>query len=185
MSLELHPAIFLDRDGVLIENRDKYVLSWADVVILPGALEALAKASRSPYKIVIITNQSAVGRGVISLSTAEEINRQLLKKIHEAGGRVDGVFMCPHRPEDSCNCRKPQPGLLFQAAQALSLDLNRSILIGDALSDITAGKTAGIARTLLVQTGRGMSQVRKAEAGHLKPFLVYETLADALAAFIT
>lgn len=185
MSLDLHPALFLDRDGVLIENRDEYVLSWADVVILPGALEALAKASRSPYKIVIVTNQSAIGRGLISLSMAEEINHQLLKKIHEAGGRVDGVFMCPHRPEESCNCRKPQPGLLFQAAQALSLDLNRSILIGDALSDITAGQAAGIAQTILVQTGRGKSQAIKAEAGHLKPFLVYETLAEALAAFIT
>jgi len=185
MSPELHPAVFLDRDGVLIENRDEYVLSWADVVILPGALEALAKASRSSYKIVIVTNQSAIGRGLISRSMAEEINHQLLKKIKAAGGRVDGVFMCPHRPEDSCTCRKPQPGLLFQAAQALSLDLSRSILIGDALSDITAGQAAGIAQTILVQTGRGKSQVLRAEAGHLKPFLVYGTLADALAGFIT
>ncbi len=185
MSPALFPALFLDRDGVLIENRDEYVLSWADVVILPEALEALARASLSLYKIVIVTNQSAIGRGLLSLSMADEINSRLLKKIQAAGGRIDGVFMCPHSPEDACSCRKPQPGLLFQAAQALSLNLKQSILIGDALSDIIAGQAAGIPQTILVQTGRGKSQALKAETGHLKPFLVYPTLADVLAALIT
>ncbi len=185
MSANLHPAIFLDRDGVLIENREEYVRSWEDVEIYPGALEALAKASLSPYKIIIVTNQSAVGRGLISLRAAEEINEQLLKKIVSAGGRIDGVFMCPHAPEDGCSCRKPQPGLLLQAAQALSLDLACSILIGDALSDITAGQLAGIPTTILVRTGRGKDQALRAEAIHLKPFTIYNTLADALAASIT
>jgi D-glycero-D-manno-heptose 1,7-bisphosphate phosphatase len=184
MTPDLYPALLLDRDGVLIENREDYVLSWADVEIYPGALEALARASRSPYKIVIVTNQSAIGRGLISLQKAEEINQQLLKKIKAAGGRVDGVFMCPHAPEDGCTCRKPQPGLLFQAAQALSLDLSRSILIGDALSDIRAGQAAGISQTILVRTGRGRSQALKAEAEHLNPFLIYDTLAVALADLI-
>ena len=182
---DLYPALLLDRDGVLIENREEYVLSWADVEIYPGALEALARAGRSPYKIVIVTNQSAIGRGLISLQKAEEINQQLLKKIEAVGGRVDGVFMCPHAPEEGCTCRKPQPGLLFQAAQALSLDLSRSILIGDALSDIRAAQAAGIPQTILVRTGRGKSQALKAEAEHLKPFLVYDTLAVALADLIT
>jgi D-glycero-D-manno-heptose 1,7-bisphosphate phosphatase len=181
----LRPAIFLDRDGVLIENRDEYILSWDDVEIFPEALAALAKASSSPYKIVIITNQSAIGRGLLTLSKAEEINKQLLKKVKAAGGRIDGIFMCPHTPDVGCTCRKPQPGLLFQAAQDLSLDLSRSILIGDALSDISAGQSAGIPQTILVKTGRGKSQALKSEANHLKPFLVYETLADALAALIT
>jgi D-glycero-D-manno-heptose 1,7-bisphosphate phosphatase len=185
MSPALHPALFLDRDGVLIENRDEYVLSWTDVVILPGALEALARVSHSLYKVVIVTNQSAIGRGLLSASMADEINYRLLKKIRAAGGRIDGIFMCPHSPEEACSCRKPQPGLLFQAAQALSLDLKRSILIGDALSDIIAGRSAGITQTVLVQTGRGKSQELKEEAGHLKPFLIYATLADALAALIT
>jgi D-glycero-D-manno-heptose 1,7-bisphosphate phosphatase len=185
MTPDLYPALLLDRDGVIIENRDEYVLSWADVEIYPGALEALARASRSRYKIVIVTNQSAIGRGKISREKAEEINQQLLKKIEAAGGRVDGVFMCPHTPEDGCTCRKPQPGLLFQAAQTLSLDLSRSILIGDALSDIRAGQAAGIHQSILVRTGRGKSQALEAGANHLKPFLIYDTLADALAELIT
>jgi D-glycero-D-manno-heptose 1,7-bisphosphate phosphatase len=185
MPPELYPAIFLDRDGVLIENRDEYIRSWADVEIFPEALEALAMANRSPYKIVIVTNQSAIGRGIVTRDKAEEINVQLLKMIRAAGGRIDGTFMCPHTPEDRCACRKPQPGLLFQAAQALSLDLSQSILIGDALSDIAAGQAAGIPTTILVQTGRGKKQDLTAAAGHLKPFLVYKTLAEALAGLIT
>lgn len=181
MASTLYPAIFLDRDGVLIQNRDEYVRSWADVEIFPEAITALAKASSSPYKIVIITNQSAIGRGLITLETAEDINQQLLKKIEAAGGRVDGIYMCPHAPEAMCACRKPKPGLIFQAAQELSLDLSRSILIGDALSDITAGQAACIPQTILVRTGRGKRQDLKNDAAHLQPFLIYENLADALA----
>src|SRR4030067_60755 len=104
----IQPAIFLDRDGVLIENRSSYVLRWEDVEIYPQALAALAQASSSSYKIILITNQSAVGRAIIELETALEINLRLVQKIEETGGRIDGVFMCPHKPEDHCECRKPK-----------------------------------------------------------------------------
>jgi D-glycero-D-manno-heptose 1,7-bisphosphate phosphatase len=107
----MEPAIFLDRDGVIIENRPSYVRSWADVVILPLALEAMARIHASPFKIVIVTNQSAVGRGLLGLEEAWAINHHLQQVIEESGGRVDGLFMCPHSPEDHCNCRKPKPGL--------------------------------------------------------------------------
>lgn len=175
------PAIFLDRDGVIIENRPDYIRTWADVVIYKQALEALAKISSFPYKIVIITNQSVVGRGLIPLSVATDINHRLLGEIQKAGGRVDGVFMCPHAPEANCNCRKPQPGLLFQAASALSLDLSQSLLIGDTLSDLKAGQVAGVKQTALVKTGLGLHQADVPEASTLTPFPVYNTLADALA----
>lgn len=180
----MHPAIFLDRDGVIIENRASYVRSWTDVTIYPQALDALAMASSSPYKIVIVTNQSAVGRGIISREQAEDINTKLLKVIEQAGGRIDGVFMCPHDPQIECDCRKPQPGLLHQAANNLSLDLSRSVMIGDALSDLLAGQAAGIHQTILVRTGRGDSQSRLPETSYLKPYLIFETLADALAELI-
>lgn len=180
----MFPALFLDRDGVIIENRASYVQSWADVRFYPGALEALRRTKSSPYKIVIVTNQSAVGRGIISLETADEINRRLVKTIEEHGGRVDGLFMCPHAPSDGCACRKPAPGLLLQAAQALSLDLGQSILIGDALSDLQAGQAAGIRQIVLVRTGRGSEQERLVVPGTLKPFLTFDTLEQALAALI-
>lgn len=176
----VYPAIFLDRDGVIIENRPAYIRSWADVSFYPLVLETLAEASASPYKIVIVTNQSAVGRGIISLEAAMEINQRVVKVIEEHGGRVDGVFMCPHAPEEGCWCRKPNPGLFFQAAEALGLDLERSIVIGDALSDLQAGQSAGVGLTVLVLTGRGQSQINRARPDHLKPFLTFPTLVEAL-----
>ena len=173
-------AIFLDRDGVIIENVASYVRSWADVSILPGAVEALARLKTSPIKIIVVTNQSAVGRGILPLSEAHQINDRLVRVIEEAGGRVDGVFMCPHAPQESCSCRKPEPGLFLQAASAFSLDLGRSILVGDALTDIRAGQAAGIKTNVLVRTGRGADQLALPEARLLPPFAVYDRLSDVI-----
>ena len=152
------PALFLDRDGVIIENRPNYVRSWDNVNIFPQVLDALAQVNRSDHKIIIVTNQSAVSRGFITLEEAEIINRRLVNIIEEAGGKVDGVFMCPHHPDEGCVCRKPKPGLLLQAAKSLRLDLSASVLIGDALTDLEAGKAAGVSRLVLVRTGRGAAQ---------------------------
>jgi histidinol-phosphate phosphatase family protein len=176
----MQPAIFLDRDGVIIENRSSYVRSWNDVEIYSQALQALARINASPYLIIIITNQSAIGRGILSLELALEINQRLLEAIREAGGRVDAVFMCPHAPEASCDCRKPRPGLLLKAADCLQIDLSQSLMIGDALSDIQAGQAAGVGKTALVRTGRGSTQAFLPVPGELQPFLIYDTLSDAL-----
>jgi D-glycero-D-manno-heptose 1,7-bisphosphate phosphatase len=166
----MRPAIFLDRDGVIIENLDGYVRSWNDVTFIPGALESLAAMAATPYAIVIATNQAGVGRGLIPLTEAEAINERLCDEIIRAGGRVDGLYMCPHRPEDECECRKPRPGMLRRAAYELALDLSRSWMIGDALTDLQAGKAAG-AHTLLVLTGRGMAQKRLHRLGDGYPDL--------------
>lgn len=175
------PALFLDRDGVIIENCSNYVRSWADVDIYPQALEALAAFRGRPYAIVIVTNQSVVGRGYLPLAEAEAINHRLVAVIEAAGGRVDAALICPHAPEDNCDCRKPEPGLLLRAAESLSLDLGRSVMIGDALSDVQAGRAAGVGQSILVRTGRGKQQEMLSEAVGLRPFPVFDTLADALA----
>lgn len=167
-----------------MENRTSYVRDWGDVDIFPQALQSLAKVSGSPFKFVIVTNQSAVGRGIISLEVAREINDRLVETITKSGGRIDGVFMCPHAPKDHCNCRKPEPGLLLQAAEKLTIDLNKSYLIGDALSDLLAGQAAGVKQTILVLTGRGMSQALLLKPKHLKPYLTYDSLSDALSDLI-
>lgn len=177
-------ALFLDRDGVIIENRADYIRRWADVEIFPQALEALARIRHHPLHIVIITNQSAVGRGLLKKTEAEAINVRLVKTIHEAGGRIDAVFMCPHTPEQNCTCRKPRPGLILQAAETLGLDLSRSILIGDALSDIQAGQAAGISTNILVLTGRGFEQRALPEAERMPPFQIFPDLSAALDALI-
>ena len=174
------PAIFLDRDGVIIENRTDYCRSWEEVVILPGALQALARAQGTSYAVVIITNQSAVGRGLVDRETTDDINVRLVAAIRAAGGRGDGVYMCPHAPEDGCACRKPKPGLLLQASRDLSLDLLRSVLIGDSLSDIEAARAAGVGRAMLVRTGRGLEQLALARATGVGDFAVFADLSEAL-----
>lgn len=180
----MHPAIFLDRDGVLIENRSKYIRHWEDVEFLPGVLAALSQLSTKPQKIIIITNQSAVGRGIITQTAAEQINDQLMSVIRGAGGRIDGLYMCPHKPEDQCTCRKPQPGLITRAAKELSVDLSNSHLVGDALSDLEAGRNAGINQVALVLTGRGSSQLSLPESKILQPFPVFRSLSEALSAVL-
>jgi D-glycero-D-manno-heptose 1,7-bisphosphate phosphatase len=176
----MQPALFLDRDGVIIENRSDYVRNWSQVKILPQAVSALVDASASPFRIVLITNQSGIGRGLIPLETAVEINKRLVEIIERAGGRIDRVYMCPHKPSDQCNCRKPQPGMILQAAKDLALDLENSILIGDALTDIQAGRKAGIGQVALVRTGRGAEQEKSKLIANMQPFPIYNNLSSAL-----
>lgn len=178
----MYPALFLDRDGVLIENRPDYVRDWSQVKIIPEAIHALSLAPARNYKIVIVTNQSAVGRGLVLQANAEEINRRLVNLIHHHGGQVDGVYMCTHQPDDHCLCRKPRPGLLLQAAGELSLDLQRSWMIGDAWSDVQAGQRAGVGHTILLRTGRGAEQLLQPCPEELAGYLIFDNLPTAFAA---
>ncbi len=173
-------GIFLDRDGVIIEHRPGYVLSWSDVVIYPQALAALARLRGRRLKISIITNQSAIGRGLLNAGDAAEINRRIEQEIEKAGGRIDGIFTCPHHPKDGCSCRKPRPGLILEAASALGVDLAQSILIGDNLSDLQAGRAAGIPQLALVRTGLGTEQLQAPLPEGLPDFLIYSDLEEAL-----
>jgi D-glycero-D-manno-heptose 1,7-bisphosphate phosphatase len=176
----MYPAIFFDRDGVLIDNVDNYVRTWYDVVIYSGVPEALACLGATPYRIIIVTNQSVIGRGIISLKTAQEINERLISSIRQTGGRIDAIFMCPHTPEEDCQCRKPKPGLILQAATDLCLDLTRSIMVGDGLSDLMAGQAAGIPINILVRTGRGENQANLPEAASLKHYYIYDKVQDVI-----
>lgn len=182
MAAERQPALFLDRDGVIIENRDHYVLSWTDVEFLPGALEALASLRDAPLRIVIVTNQSPIGRGLVDRATIEDINARVIAAIETAGGRIDAAYICPHAPADGCDCRKPQPGMLRQAAADLNIDLSQSVMVGDALTDIGAGQSAGVAEAVLVRTGRGARQEQLPTAATMPPFRVLDSLAAVVAA---
>ena len=149
--------MFLDRDGVIIQNRQDYVKSWKEVCFLPKSIAALRRLGHSEYAVVMVTNQSVVGRGIITQDQALAINEQVISKIRDLQGRVDASFLCPHAPGDGCDCRKPAPGMLLQAASLLALDLEQSFLVGDSLSDVQAAQAAG-ARGILVLTGRGLGQ---------------------------
>jgi histidinol-phosphate phosphatase family protein len=178
------PAVFLDRDGVVIENRSAYVRRWEDVKIFESALEALAELAGRPHRVFLVTNQSAVGRGLMKLQDAEAINDRLLAEIARRGGRIDGVYMCPHKPADGCACRKPLPGMILEAAGAHGLDLARSILIGDAVSDLQAARAAGIPVYALVRTGRGLEEEKRLGEMGFEGTSVFADLKAALGALL-
>jgi D-glycero-D-manno-heptose 1,7-bisphosphate phosphatase len=179
------PALFLDRDGVINENRASYVRSWADVELLPQALRALALVRDWPYKIIVVTNQSAVGRGIISLAQAEAINAGIVTAVTQHGGRIDAAYLCPHAPSANCNCRKPRPGMLLRAAQEHGIEIGRSVMIGDALTDLQAGQGAGVAQTILLRTGRGQAQLQLPQAAGLYPFTICDDLYQAVQTIIS
>jgi D-glycero-D-manno-heptose 1,7-bisphosphate phosphatase len=154
----MHRAVFIDRDGVICHNRHDHVKNWEEFAFLPGALEALVGLASSDLYIVIITNQAIINRHIVSAEVVEGIHVRMVQAIEAAGGRVDRVMYCPHRPDEHCACRKPQPGMLLKATEELGLDLSRSYLIGDAETDMQVGEAAGC-RRYLVLTGRGRRQL--------------------------
>ena len=146
-------AIFIDRDGTLNVERN-YLSRPEDLELIPGAGESLALARAAGWTIVVITNQSGIGRGYFDESTLDFIHGHLLGLLAAESSGVDAIYHCPHIPSDSCTCRKPEPGMLQQAATDLGIDLSASWMIGDNVSDIGAGIAAGC-RTILVRTGHG------------------------------
>lgn len=146
-------AIFLDRDGVINRNRVDYVKTWSEFEFLPGALAALARLHAAGRRVIVVSNQSAVERGLLTMAALEQLHRRMRAAVAEAGGEITEVLVCPHRPERGCSCRKPRPGLLLAARDRLGVDLRRSVLVGDHVSDVGAALAAGCA-AVLVLTGR-------------------------------
>jgi D-glycero-D-manno-heptose 1,7-bisphosphate phosphatase len=168
---------------VILEHRDDYVKSLAEAVIMPAALAALQRLAPSSYRIVIVTNQALVGRGIIPLGEVQAINQWTVDEIRRAGGRIDGWYLCPHHPSANCGCRKPKPGMLLDAAADLHIDLARSVMIGDAITDLQAGRAAGT-RPILVRTGRGQTQSELLRTNGLIDTPVFDDLAQAVRAIL-
>jgi D-glycero-D-manno-heptose 1,7-bisphosphate phosphatase len=152
-------TIFVDRDGVINENRADYVKSWQEFKFLAGSREALAKLTQAGHRIIVCTNQAAVARGRMSIETVEEIHCRMLAGIAEFGGAVERVYYCPHGKDENCPCRKPRPGMLLRARDELGIDLSDAVFIGDSMTDVQAGQAAGV-RSILVLTGLGVEQFR-------------------------
>jgi D-glycero-D-manno-heptose 1,7-bisphosphate phosphatase len=150
------PTVFLDRDGVIIENRLDYVRSVADVVLLPGTIEAVRRLSVRT-EVVFVTNQSVIGRGLAEADDIVAVHDHVVAQFSRAGVPIRGSAICPHAPAEDCFCRKPKPGMLRAAAAAWNCRLETSWMVGDALSDILAAEAAG-AQAVLVRTGRGAVQ---------------------------
>ena len=136
-------AVFFDRDGVINKERKNYVKTIEELEIFPNIIEPIKKLKNSGFVIIVVTNQSAINRGLITHKKVEEIHSTIQEYLKKYGTKIDGFYYCPHRPDENCQCRKPKPGLLFKAADELQLNLQSSWLIGDNDTDTQAAITAG------------------------------------------
>ena len=148
----MNKAVFLDRDGTVIEHVH-YVTDPAKVAIVPGGVEALRKLRDDGYLLVLVSNQSLVGRGYGTVEDVEAVNARMLELLAEGGVTIDCVKYCPHRPEDDCPNRKPNPGMLLEAAKELDIDLGLSVMIGDNVTDVEAAENAGCSLNVLLGAG--------------------------------
>lgn len=178
-------AAFIDRDGVLNEER-AFVYRTEDFALLPGAIEALRALQAAGYLLVVITNQSGIARGLYSEADYLALTAHMRERLQADGVTLDAVEYCPHladapveRYRVDCDCRKPRPGMLAKAIRALDIDPRVSLLVGDRLSDVEAGRAAGVGRCFLVRTGYLLSQEAVARADG-----VYDDLLSCVGAVL-
>jgi len=147
-------AVFLDRDGTI--SKDVHFCSRVeDFEILPNAPQAIRLLNRHGFKVIVVTNQSGVGRGYFTEDALHDMHRYMRRELARHGAFIDAIYYCDHHPADGCDCRKPKPELLLRAARDCSVDLNRSFMVGDAERDMAAGKAAGCRTALITGNGKG------------------------------
>lgn len=135
--------VLLDRDGVLIARREGYVLAPDEVLLIPGAADAVRRLRAAGHRVFVVTNQSPVGRGLLTSDRLSRIHQRVTALIRAEGGDIDGYFICPHHPDAGCTCRKPRPGLLHAARDIAGVELRDATLVGDQTTDIEAAQAAG------------------------------------------
>lgn len=169
-------AVFLDRDGVINSDRDDYVKNPDELRIYPFAPEALRRLTEAGWPVFVVSNQQGIAKGVVSEDDLLAIEREIARRVEEAGGKITAFYYCTHLASDDCSCRKPRPGLILKAAKEHGIDLKQSVMVGDTERDLIAGKSAGC-KTVLVLTGK----LTRECAQHIsrRPDFVADTLAEA------
>jgi D-glycero-D-manno-heptose 1,7-bisphosphate phosphatase len=165
-------AVILDRDGTIVVDRG-YLDDPAQLCLLPGAAQGLRSLHERGHQIIVVSNQSGVGRGLLTLTRMHEINGLLTRMLEAAGAKLDGIYCCPHRPEDNCACRKPKTKLVLDAAAALGFDPNNCVVIGDKSSDIELGRR--LQATTILVSGNG----RTSDGEWIEPDFVVRDLVEA------
>lgn len=153
------PAVFIDRDGTLNVEKN-YLYRIADWEWIPGAVAAIRRLNGAGYKVVVVTNQAGIARGLYGEAEMAALHAHVDRELAKAGARIDAYYHCPHHPdfsEGTCVCRKPEPGMLLSASRELGIDLDRSWLVGDKCSDLEAARAVGV-RPILVRTGYGAKE---------------------------
>jgi len=178
------PAVFLDRDGTLVEEAG-YLDRLERLVFFPYSIDAVRLLNRADFTVVIVTNQAGIARGIFKEAFVAEAHQHITARLSAGGARVDRFYYCPHHPEavieqyrKSCDCRKPQPGLLQQAAKDLDLALDRSFVVGDRWHDLEAGQRVGC-RGVLVRTGYGRTEERSPH-DRVTPTAIVDNLVEAV-----
>ena len=173
----MNPAVFLDRDGTLIAEKN-YLRRPEDVVLLPGAVAGLKKLAGAGFQLFIVSNQSGVGRGYFTLADVERVNEHLCGELARAGVRLERIYFAPESPDQPSRGRKPSPQFLFDARDEFGVDLAESYMIGDKLIDLECGWNAGVKQSLLVRTGYG-ADLEQVEPEKLKRATVVDDLTGA------
>ncbi|MDD5425405.1 MAG: HAD-IIIA family hydrolase [candidate division Zixibacteria bacterium] len=184
--INVHPALFVDRDGTIIVDKD-YLSDPDKIEFEPGAIEALKLAGDKGYKVVVISNQSGVARGLFGLDSVERVNTRFMEMLSARGVEINALYYCPHYPEGKvsefsfmCDCRKPAPGMVEEAAKALGIDIRRSFVIGDTLKDYNLGRVLGV-ETFIVRTGYGQKTEQKLKiAGKNNKDFTFDNLLQAV-----
>ena len=172
------PAIFLDRDGTI--NHDKnYLRDEKQLKLYKNIEKPLLKFKEMGFKIVIVTNQSGIARNYFSVTKLNKINSKLIEMLKKLNVKVDGMYYCPHGPNDNCECRKPKVGMALKAAKDLNIDLKRSYMIGDSVRDYLFGYNFG-GKGILVLTGHGKKQLEKVKNEKQKPLAVVRSLSQSV-----
>ena len=179
--------VVLDRDGVINQESPEFIKSPDEWIPIKGSLEAIARLSQAGYDVLVLTNQSAVGRGIISADMLGQIHVRMMEQVRQHGGQIQCVVFCPHHPDDDCDCRKPKAGMYAEVAARLNLSFSGIYSVGDSERDLLAAKAAG-ATPVLVKTGNGRKTLQKIKANsesELADTLVFSKLikfVDALLA---
>ena len=176
--------VLLDRDGVLNEEREDSVKTPEELVLINGSVEAVASLKRAGHFVVVVTNQSVVGRGIINHDTLDRIHEKLGLALSRAGGRVDDILVCPDPPWAASDRRKPAPGMLNEAISRFAAQPAETVMIGDALRDLEAAAAAGCGR-ILVLSGKGRETLDAGLPDEVQPVTVYDDLAAASEGLLT
>ena len=172
--------IFLDRDGVINQDSSEYIKSWEAFQFLPRSIDALKTLKQNFFQTFVVTNQSAVGRGMISRNDLNDIHSRMKAKIEAGGGFIQEIFFCPHLPQDHCSCRKPKPGLILSAQKKYGLKLQHAYVVGDSAKDIECAGRAGCGGAVLVKTGNFIEAVRILDEKKIAPSHIAADLFDAV-----
>ena len=173
--------IILDRDGVINHDSAQFIKSPDEWRPIPGSLEAIARLNHAGFRVVVATNQSGVGRGLLDIGTLNAIHEKLHKALGQVGGRLDAIFYCPHTGDSHCECRKPRPGMLEEIGRRFNVDMAGVPCVGDSERDLLAAQTVG-AQPMLVLTGKGEMTLRQGKFP--KNTVIFPDLAFAVSALL-